>query len=137
MSKVTELCSGRTKTSIQVFCCPGLFCPSDGLMLACSRCHRVQRSESVTAENKLCYLKEAGAPSPILRLPTFLRRSVFWAPPSRMLVSLSTSKDCWCLSLSMSGFTFLLQVSPIDTRCTGLPILACICLVLRRDGGFP
>lgn len=40
-----------------------------------------------------------------------------------MLVSRSTLKDGECLSLSMSGCTCQLQVSPRDTRCIGLPIL--------------
>lgn len=67
-------------------------------------------------------------PTSRLLLPTFLRSAVFAAPPSRMLVSLSTSKDGWRLSLSMSGCTCQLQASPIDTRA-GLPILARICLL--------
>lgn len=69
---------------------------------------------------------------PSLHLPTFLLSAVFWAPLSRMLVSRSTSKDCTDLSLSMSGCTCLLQGSPIDTRCTGLPILPRICLAASR-----
>lgn len=52
-------------------------------------------------------------------------------------MSSSTQKDRMCLSLSMSGCTCLLQVSPIDTRCTGLPILARVCLVSeKRDCGL-
>lgn len=43
-------------------------------------------------------------------------------------MSRSTLKDGMYLSLSMSGCTCLLQVSPRDTRCTGLPILAWSCL---------
>ena len=74
---------------------------------------------------------------PSLFLPTFLRSAVFSAPPSRMLVSRSTLKDCMFLSHSMSGCTCLLQVSPRDTRCTGLPILAGICLVPEERYFWP
>ena len=52
-------------------------------------------------------------------------------------MSSSTLKDCMCLSLSMSGCTCLLQVSPIDTRCTGLPILARVCLVSEKRDFWP
>lgn len=53
-------------------------------------------------------------------------------------MSRSTSKDGLYLSLWMSGCMCLLQGSPIDTRCTGLPILAWICLVSEeRESSFP
>lgn len=47
-------------------------------------------------------------------------------------MSRSTLKDLTALSLSMSGCIFLLQGSPMDTRCSGLPILVpanhlCMC----------
>lgn len=65
---------------------------------------------------------------PSLLLPTFLRSAVFWASPSRMLVSSSTLKDGECLSLSMSGCMLLLRASPADTRGPGLPAIARLCL---------
>ena len=49
-----------------------------------------------------------------------------------MLVSSSTLKDCECLSLSMSGCMLLLQASPADTRCTGLPAIAQLCLASEK-----
>ena len=47
-------------------------------------------------------------------------------------MSSSTLKDCECLSLSMSGCMLLLQASSADTRCTGLPTIAQLCLASEK-----
>lgn len=50
--KVTKPCSGRIKTSLQVFCCLRLFYPSDGLREygLVKGVFAVQRNESLTVE---------------------------------------------------------------------------------------